>query len=211
MKLRHYLSLFGALMVTHALGEELPVLGKNVPPCCVIKKGEPIAVSDESLYLLGSNWETDRAKQIKLTELGGKPQVVTMFFATCIYACPILVHDMKKIEAALPEGMRGKVGFTMVSFDSARDTVDALSAFRKTHSLPANWTLLRGGQDDVLELAALLGVKFKKEKNGQFAHSNLITVLNTKGEIIFQKAGLNTDPAEITPAIQEALKFNSTR
>jgi protein SCO1/2 len=37
----------------------------------------------------------------------------------------------------------------------------------------------------------LLGVKYKREGNGQYAHSNLITLLNGQGEIIYQLAGLN--------------------
>jgi len=36
----------------------------------------------------------------------------------------------------------------------------------------------------------LLGVKFKQDARGQFAHSNLITVLNAKGEIVHQRSGL---------------------
>jgi protein SCO1 len=53
--------------------------------------------------------------------------------------------------------------------------------------------LLHGESDDVLELAALLGVKYKEEATGQFAHSNLITVLNADGEIVHQLVGLGQD------------------
>jgi protein SCO1 len=42
-------------------------------------------------------------------------------------------------------------------------------------------------------LAALLGVKYKEGANGQFAHSNLITVLNQQGEIVHQLVGLGQD------------------
>ena len=56
---------------------------------------------------------------------------------------------------------------------------------RQTHALSAeSWTLLHGEPDDVLELAALLGLKFKEDANGQFAHSNVITILNAQGEIV---------------------------
>ena len=40
---------------------------------------------------------------LKLTELRGRPQVVSMFFANCQFTCPVLVNDMKRIEAALPQ------------------------------------------------------------------------------------------------------------
>ena len=52
--------------------------------------------------------------------------------------------------------------------------------------MASNWTLLRGAPNDVLELAALLGVKFKKDLGGQFAHSNIITVLDANGEVVLQ-------------------------
>jgi protein SCO1 len=117
-----------------------------------------------------------------------------MFFASCQNACPILVHDLTRIEAALKPELRGKVGFTLVTFDTRRDTPDALAKFREVRNLPVgNWTLLHGESDDVLELAALLGVKYKEEATGQFAHSNIITVLNADGEIVHQLIGLGQD------------------
>ena len=162
--------------------------------CCA--KVEPVATtfSDKSLYQTESKWTTDANKQIKLADLKGRPQLVVMFFASCQYACPALVHDLTRIEAALRPEWRDKVGITLVTFDTKRDTPEALAKFREVRSLPeANWTLLNGTDDDVLELAALLGVKYKEEANGQFAHSNLITVLNADGEIVHQLVGLGQD------------------
>jgi len=166
---------------------------KSVPACRA--KVEPAAAfSDKSLYQTESKWTTDASKQIKLADLKGRPQVIVMFFASCQYACPILVHDLSRIQAALKPELRGKVGFTLVTFDSKRDTPEALAKFRATRNLSAaNWTLLHGESDDVLELAALLGVKYKEEATGQFAHSNLITVLNADGEIVHQLVGLGQD------------------
>lgn len=53
------------------------------------------------------------------------------------------------------------------------------------------WSLLTGKNDDILEIAALLGFKFRKDANGDFSHTNMITLLNEKGEIAFQLVGLN--------------------
>jgi protein SCO1/2 len=142
---------------------------------------------------------------LKLAALRGRPQLVTMFFASCQFTCPILVSDMKRIEAALPQGVRTNVGFVLVTFDSERDTPEALAAYRKIHGLTSNWTLLRGAPDDVLELGALLGVKFKKDLRGQFAHSNVITVLDAGGETVRQIVGLNRDASEAVKAVEQAL------
>jgi protein SCO1/2 len=185
------------------LAADLATLSSNKPACCEKELAAASPLSDRSLYQLDSSWTNDASAALKLESLAGRPQVVTMFFAKCEYACPLLVHDMKRIEAALPEILRTNVGFVLVSFDADRDTPPALAEYRKNHHLPANWTLLQGAPDDVLELGALLGVKFKKDLRGQFAHSNVIMVLNAKGEIVFQQIGLNRDPAPAIAALQK--------
>lgn len=160
--------------------------------------------TDKSIYQLESTWTSDADKKVKLGVLRGKPQVVAMFFSSCQFTCPLTVNDMKNIEFALPQNVRTNIGFTLVSFDSQRDTPSALKTYRAVHALNMqNWTLLRGGPDDVRELAALLGVVYKQDANGDFAHSNLITILNAEGEIVFQKQGVNIDPQEIVRQIEQ--------
>ena len=46
------------------------------------------------------------------------------------------------------------------------------------------------------ELAALLGVNYRKDARGHYAHSNILTVLNPGGEIVHQQLGLNQSPDE---------------
>lgn len=175
------------------------------PSCCVkVEPAKPL--SENSLYQLDSVWTNDASHSINLAELQGRPQVVTMFFSTCAFACPVLINDMKRIEAALPEHVRTNVGFTLISFDTDRDTPAVLADYRARHGLPFNWTLLRGGSDDVLEIAALLGIKFKKDARGDFAHSNVISLLDQNGEIVLQQIGLNRDPQPISTAVENISK-----
>jgi protein SCO1/2 len=174
------------------------------PPCCrtALALGKP---TDQSLYLLDSTWTSDVGRPIKLGALRGRPQIVAMFFTHCEYACPILVGELKAIERKLPVGVLGKVDFLLVSIDSMRDTPAELASFREKRQLTSKrWTLLRGPADDVRELAALLGVNYSEDSRGQFAHSNLITVLNAEGEIAFQHAGLKQEPALLLGAIEKA-------
>ena len=97
-----------------------------------------------------------------------------------------------------------KVNFVLVSLDTERDTPAALHDYRGRQQLAnANWTLLRGAKDDVRELAALLGVNYQKDARGQFAHSNVITILNPEGEIIHQQIGLNQKPGDAVKALQK--------
>lgn len=186
-------------------------LNTNTPVCACCAAREitdhfPV-YTDKSLYQVESKWTTDASKPIQLGDLAGKPQVVLMFFSRCTYACPILLNDLKRISAALTPEQRAQVGFTLASFDTEYDTPAALKEYRHAWNLPAdNWTLLSGKPDDVLELAALLGVKYKQDANGQFAHSNVISVLNAKGEIIHQQTGLNADVDETVQTLVKLIK-----
>jgi protein SCO1 len=187
-------------------GATAAVAKEKVAPCCRVNvaAGKP---TDRSLYLLESKWSSDRGAQVGLSVLRGRPQVVAMFFTQCEYACPIIVNDMKKLQAKLPPALREGVDFLLVSMDPDRDSVAALADFRKRRALPLeSWTLLRGSQDDVRELAALLGVNYAREANGQFAHSNVITLLNAEGEVVLQQVGLQADSSGLEKAISGTLK-----
>jgi len=177
------------------------------PPCC--REAAPAApLADASLYQLESKWTSDVGREVKLSVLQGRPQIVAMFFTSCEYACPIIVKNMKAIEMALPENLHGKVDFLLVSFDVERDTVAALRAYREKKQLAtARWTLLRGKEDDVRELAALLGINYQLDARGQFSHSNTLSVLNAKGELVFQQTGLNNDPKETVAPLKKILSL----
>lgn len=206
MKIHHLIPALVALAwAGTVIGAEPVTVSSNQPACCAKELPAATPLSDRSLYQLDSSWTNDSDASLKLVALRGRPQVVTMFFASCQFTCPVLVKDMQRIEAALPENTRTNVGFVLVSFDSARDTPAALAKYRQTHGLAANWTLLRAAPDDVLELAALLGVKFKKDLRGNFAHSNVITVLDADGAMVRQIVGLNRDAGEAIEAVERAL------
>ncbi len=189
--LRRWIMGSTALMLFGATGFCAP---QATSSCCGKTESSAAVSSDKSLYQTESRWTTDTGQQIKLADLKGRPQVVLMFFASCQSACPILVHDLQRIEAALTPEQLARVGFTLVTIDPRRDTPEALRKYRAARALPAGtWTLLHGEPDDTRELAALLGVKYKEGANGQFAHSNLITVLNQQGEIVHKLVGLGQD------------------
>lgn len=179
------------------------------PPCC--REASPATpLAEKSLYLLESTWTSDVGKDVKLSVLRGRPQIVAMFFTTCEYACPIIIENIKSIEQAMPENLRDKVDFLLVSFDIERDTVQTLKEYRAKKQLSsAHWTLLRGKQDDVRELAALLGINYQKDARGQFSHSNTISILNAEGELVFQQTGLNKAPQETIASLEKMLSAKS--
>lgn len=197
--------------------------GKKPDACCAeptlaakkdAARGETVAVSlsealakegaifsSESIYQLDGQFTADNGPAFSLGELRGRPVVLSMFFASCGYACPLLVTDMLAIQGRLPAELRGQAVFVLVSFDVARDSAEVLAQYRATRGLDLSWVLLRGEDAPVRELAALLGVKFKQETDGMFAHSNLVTILNAEGEVVHQRIGLKGGLDEAATAL----------
>ena len=171
--------------------------------CCEALAANPF--TKNSLYQADTAFTTDTGTAFKLGSLRGRPVVLAMFFTSCGYACPLTVTDMQAIREKLPAAIQDRAAFVLVSFDVARDTPEALAHYRAQRALDTSWTLLRGTDDSVRELAALLGVKFQQEADGAFSHSNLITILNPQGEITHQRLGLKGGLDEAAAALVQKL------
>jgi len=174
------------------------------PGCAETPAAAASALSNRSIYQVDATWTTDAGRPFRLAELRGRPVVLAMFFTSCGYACPRIVADMARIQQTLPAAVRARARFVLVSFDDVRDTAPVLRDYRAQHGLNADWVLLRGAPGDIRELAAVLGVKYKRDAAGMFQHSNLITVLNAEGEIVHQRAGLEGGLAEAGQAVVAA-------
>jgi protein SCO1/2 len=167
---------------------------------------ESTTFSPRSVYQLGFTWTDDKGKPVRLADLQGNAVVLTMFFSNCEYSCPMLVNDMKRLRDELSPEARAKSRFVLVTFDTDRDTPAALQRYRKRMQLDAGWTLLHGDANAVQELAMVLGIKYRASGDGQFSHSNLITVLDKKGEIAGQRVGMTGDVGELGKTVLESEK-----
>jgi len=165
--------------------------------------------TSRSIFNVESSWENQLGERGPLSQIGGRSQVVAMVYTTCQYACPRIVADLKAIESALSTVNSSAIGFTLITIDPERDTTAAYNTYAKKNNLDDSlWTFLRGKPGDILELANLLGVKYKKLPDGEFSHSNIITLLNRNGEITTQLNGLGADPAELISAAKKQLHIH---
>ena len=156
----------------------------------------------ESLYLMEGSWIDENGRQFELASLKGKVQIVSMIFSHCEYACPRLVADLQNIEEQIPEDKKDQVNFLLVSFDVERDTPQRLKEFKVMEELGENYTLLHGEESDVRMLSVLLDIKYEKQSDGNFAHSNIIAVLDQEGVMRAQVEGLGADPRSALKAIK---------
>ncbi|MGV3504042.1 MAG: SCO family protein [Adhaeribacter sp.] len=155
----------------------------------------------ESLYQFTGKWEDQHGDSLQLSKFRGKIPVVAMVFTNCAYACGRIVGDIKNIEKQLPASKKEKVVFVLVSFDSERDSPEKLREFADKMELDDRWTLLHGQEETVRELSMLLNVKYKKQPNGDFAHTNIVTLLDTEGLTAARLEGLGVDPKPLTQAL----------
>ncbi len=163
---------------------------RPTPACCeeIKDSGE---LPDMSVYQLESVWRSQEEKRIALSRFRGRPIVIAMIFTWCEYACPRTLADLKAIEAKLTVADRKRVRFILVSFDSEKDKPAVLKRYALENELDlSRWTLLNGSEADVRELAAVLGIQYKRSKTVGFSHSNLITVLDTEGRVAHRQNGI---------------------
>ncbi|HXR83027.1 MAG TPA: SCO family protein [Hanamia sp.] len=161
-------------------------------------------IPSESIYQLPDTFQTQDKKLVTLASFAGKPTIVGMIFTHCTYACPRLTADIKNIEQDL-KSEKGKVNYLLVSFDSERDFPDQLKKFADASGLDKNWTLLHGSESAVRTLSVLLNVQFEKDAEGNFSHSNIISVLDKQGNLVFQKEGLGEDPNSTVSQINQMI------
>jgi len=172
-----------------------------------VKASEP--VSGTSIYNLASSWTNQDGKRVMLASLRGEPVVVAMAYTSCRDICPMIVADMIAIEDRAKEASLNGIRFALFSLDSTIDTPERLKAYAVDRGLDlAHWALYHGDDKAVRELAAALGVRYRRDASGGIDHSAIITILDADGTIVAQQpdAQVNTEEmvkkltALITPA-----------
>src|SRR5690625_306064 len=87
------------------------------------------SVSDDSLHQLSASWRDHRNQPMTLKDLSGKAVIVTMIYANCQTACPVLVEDVKRLYHGLDDAQQADTRVLVVSFDAERDTPEALHRY----------------------------------------------------------------------------------
>lgn len=153
--------------------------------------------SEHSVYHSQAEWTNQRNESFELSELKGKPLIVTMFYGNCTQVCPILIRDANRVFSAVDSSFRNDVQVLAVTFDTKNDTPEVLKAYAEEKKLDIpQWHFITGPDVAIRELAMILGVQYSKKSDGHFTHSNLVTVLDSEGKIVHRLEGLNQPVAE---------------
>ena len=186
----------------------LLVVGFAIAIALPVRATPPTTPPRDSVYQLSLPITDARGRTQDWRQLRGKPRIVSMFYTSCQYMCPLIVESGKAVERALPVAERAKVGVVLLSLDPAHDTPAVLremAAKRKVD--PAKWTLAAPAPDDVRNVAGLLGVRYRALGNGDFNHTSVLVLLDADGRIVArtEQVGSTPDP-EFVAAVRAQVK-----
>ena len=197
----------GLVFGLSALGVGALVAERRAPtPSESSRPSRPTKDGSASLHGLRSIWTIDDHQRLTLAALEGHYQVMALMFTSCSSFCPTLVKQIQAMDQQLPARIRERIRFVLISIDSGRDTPEQLRAYRQRMGLDARrWRLLRGAPGDVRELAAVLGFNYEARRGADIAHSQQVTVLNPRGEIIHQQSEAGQDSERLIESIRRAM------
>lgn len=150
------------------------------------------SLPSNSIYNLNSRLISYTGEILNLNDFKGKIQVFSMIYTRCKTVCPVIISNMKAIEKLLPLHLKDNVKFFLISLDPERDSIDVLRKFFIEKNFnTVNWNLCKTDKNETLKIALSVGIKYKKEKNDEYTHSNVIIILDKSGVIKMQHPGLD--------------------
>ena len=157
----------------------------------------------ESIYQLGASLRDRTGARAGLDVFRGHPVIISMFYAPCPDACPLLIEEIRQLESGLPAAVRADLRVVLVSLDPERDTPEALDRLARARGVRGErWRLLAGEDDAVREVAAVLGIKFRRLPDGSINHSTVITLLDRAGRIDARIDGLGQSKADLAARLR---------
>ncbi|MGH8090901.1 MAG: SCO family protein, partial [Rudaea sp.] len=141
-----------------------------------------------------------------LADHTGKPQLVSMFYTSCQYMCPLIVEALKRTQKAIVQDGTAKPDVLMVSFDAQRDVPAHLKEVFGQRKLDATtWTLAHTDAASVRQLAAVLDIQYRALPDGEFNHTSVMILLDAQGRIVARTDKMDALDADFVAAAKKVL------
>jgi len=127
---------------------------------------------------------------LNLSDLRGKPLVLSLVYTSCFHICPMTIKHLAKTVAKAKKAL-GEDSFqvAILGFDSYKDSPMAMKHFAKKQGVnDLGWKILSADPDTINALTKELGFLFFTSPNG-FDHVVQATVIDTNGEVYRQVYG----------------------
>lgn len=162
---------------------------------------------DGSIFVHDALLTDQNGRAFRLVDRRGKPQIVSMFYTSCRYVCPLIIDSASAVVHELDAAEQERLGVLLISMDPDRDTPSVLARVFAQRKLDApSWTFARTGARDVRSIAALLGVRYRELENGEFNHTSALVLLDPEGRIVMTTTVLGTEPdPEFVAAVRRTI------
>ncbi|HHJ17444.1 MAG TPA: SCO family protein [Gammaproteobacteria bacterium] len=154
--------------------------------------------------LLGDYALTDeKGHALSLSDLRGKPLVLSMIYTSCYQICPMTTRHLAKVVDKARDALgHDSFNVAILGFDAYNDSPQAMIQFARKQSIDSRgWHLLSASPDTINALSKELGFEFFASPNG-FDHITQATVIDAEGRVYRQVYGEVFD----TPLLVEPLK-----
>ncbi len=178
-------------------------------PCGAIAIAQPLkpgALPSDSVYQLPLALTDQDGNLREWRSFRGKPRLVSMFYTSCQYICPLIIDAGKAVEQSLTPTQREHLGVVFISMDPARDTAAVLKETAAKRRLDtARWSLAAPPVADVRAVAAVLGIRYRQLADGEFNHTSMLVLLDADGRVLArtEQMGSKSDP-EFLDAVRRA-------
>ena len=205
-----------AVVALLMLAAAVPVHAAPSPPIPPIVPATPATLTTpiapaalplpaDSIYQLPVLLTDQTGHSFRLDERRGQPMLISMFFTSCQFVCPMLTDALRDTAAKLQAGEREQLKILMVSFDPAHDSVAVLKRTADQHRLDSpQWTLARADDKSVRKLAAVLGIQYRALSNGDFNHTTALILIDADGRIAGRTAQLGVADAAFVKLVKAA-------
>lgn len=201
-----------ALCVATCMAIATPALAQsNAPtaptaPTAATAAAAPKALPSDSLYRLDASLTDQDGRAFKLRDHLGRPVLVSMFYTSCQFVCPMLIEAMEITRKGLTMEERAQLDLLLVSFDPERDDVKKLKAVATAREADARqWTLARTDASSARKIAATLGIQYRQLADGEFNHSTVLVLLDGEGRIVGRTKKLGAPDPEFIKLVKKTL------
>lgn len=126
-------------------------------------------------------------RRLTLADFHGRAVFITFAFAHCETVCPLIVHDLLRARAQMPEL---DPAVLVVTVDPWRDTPSRLPAIARQWGLGAGAFVLSGAVPDVERTLDQWSVgRARNLRTGEVTHPALVYVIDPNGRIAFTVNG----------------------
>lgn len=171
----------------------------------IVRAAAPAAsapLPGDSLWRLPVDLVDQDGRPFRLASLRGTPVIASMFYSSCEMVCPLIFETISMTLKEAGPQVAARTRVLMVSFDPKRDTVPVLKQTAADRHCDARWTLARGTEDAARQVAAVMGIQFRRLPGGSFNHSSQVDLLDAEGRVVERTGKLG----EVDPVFLQRLR-----